>query len=296
MTPRLSEIPDAVAEIDQFPRVDWAVVDRWLKAKFVRTDRRAAALLELVLQWMELLADRLGDDYWINSAPRCVLLTNQPKGEGDDLLRFAEQAVDQIACLLDMKPDARAAPKHVLVRLPSVDLYYTYISHFYPDGEYGGSMGMCVRGGMPHIVFHGASSNDQLIIAHELGHAVLNELNTPAWIEEGVTQIVEEQLAGRHAIQLDHETARDLRAYWHRQGLTDFWSGKSFESPDEGQRFSYELAEILVRLILADHRRVFLRFLEQANREDGGEAAARECLGKSLNDIAATFLGAVSPP
>ena len=125
---------------------------------------------------------------------------------------------------------------------------------------------------------------------------MLNELDAPQWIEEGVSQVVEEQLGGGHAIRLDHETARNLRAYWHRQGLNDFWSGKSFDNPDEGQGFSYQFAEILVRLILEDHRPVFLKFLEQANREDGGEAAAREQLGKSLNDIAATFLGAGSPP
>ena len=150
MTPQLSEIPDAVAEADQMPRVDWAVVDRWLRASFVRTDRRAEAQLEFVLQWLELLADRLGNDYWINSAPRCVLLTNQSRREGDELLRFAERALDQIAHLLDTNPDARGAPKHVLVRLHNIELYYTYISHFYPDGEcVAGPAGLTRRTGSP---------------------------------------------------------------------------------------------------------------------------------------------------
>ena len=296
MTPQLREIPNAVAEADQLPRVNWVVVDRWLEASFVRADRRAGAQLELVLQWLELLAERLGDDYWINSAPRCVLLTNQSRREGDDLLRFAERVLDQIAQLLDTKPDARGAPKHVLVRLDSIELYYTYISYYYSEGEYGGSGGMCIREGMPHIAFPRGRGTEQLVIAHELTHAVLNELDAPHWIEEGVTQIVEQQLAGRPEILLNHETARDLRAYWNSQRLNDFWNGKSFHSPDKGQEFSYQLAEVLVRLILADHRRVFLKFLEEAKREDGGEAAAREHLGKSLNDIAATFLGALSPP
>jgi hypothetical protein len=288
---QLSDIPDAVAEVDQLPRVDWKVMDRWLEANFLRTDRRAEARLELVLQWLELLAERLGDDYWINSSPRCVLLTNQPKREGDDLVRFAERALDQIACLLDMSPDARAAPKHVLVRLHSFELYYTYISHFYPEGEYGGSGGICIREGMPHIALPPSPSCEQSVIVHELVHAVLSELNVPQWIEEGVALILEQGLTGRPEILLNHETARDLRAYWNSHGLNDFWNGKSFHSPDKGQEFSYQLAEILVRLILADHRHAFLKFLRQANHEDGGESAARGHLGKSLNDVAATFLG-----
>lgn len=295
MKARLSEIADAVTEADQLPRIAWAAVDRWLAAHFIRADRRAEARLEIVLQWLELLADRLGDDYWINSAPRCVLLTNQSRPDGDDLLRFAERALDEVARLLDMNPEAGGAPKHVLVRVHSVELYYTYVSHFYPEGEYGGSGGMCIREGMPHIVFQGAPSNEHSLIAHELVHAVLGNLNAPQWIEEGVAQIVEQQLTGQTTLLLDHETADELRTYWHRHGLTDFWSGKSFEDAGEGQRFSYELAEILARLILADHRHVFLKFLEQAKHKDAGEAAAREHLGKSLSDIAAVFLGTGSP-
>ncbi len=293
---QLSNIPDAVAEVDQLPRVDWEVTDRWLEANFLRTERRAEARLELVLQWLELLAEHLGDDYWINSAPRCVLLTNQPRGEGDNLLRFAERALDQIVQLLDTNPDARGAPKHILVRLHSVELYYTYISHFYPDGEYGGSSGMCIREGMPHIAFPRSPAYEHSVIGHELVHAVLSELNVPQWIEEGVALILEQGLTGRPEILLNHETARDLRAYWNNQGLSEFWNGKSFENADRGQGFSYRLAEILVRLILADHRRTFLKFLQQANREDGGEAAACRHLGKSLNDIAASFLGPVPSP
>jgi hypothetical protein len=296
MTLQLSRIPDAVAETDGFPRVDWEIVDRWLTANVVRPERRPEARLEAVLQWLELLAERLGDDYWINSAPRCVLLTNQSRQEGDDLLRFAERALDQIANLLEISPDAPEAPKHILVRLHSVKLYHAYVSHFCPDAEPVGSMSMCVRPGMPHIAFRAAPSYEQTVISGELAYAVLSRLNAPLWIAAGVTLIVEQQVAGRHAIRLDRETARHLHAYWHRHGLADFWSGKSFHSDDEGRGFSYQLAEILMRLILADHRRVFLEFLKQAKREDGGEAAARQQLGKSLDDIAAQYLGEVSPP
>jgi hypothetical protein len=82
-----------------------------------------------------------------------------------------------------------------------------------------------------------------------------------------------------------------LRAYWKRHDLTEFWSGRSFYAADDGQRHSYEIAEILVRLILADHRPQFLDFLNDADRDDAGAAAAMKHFNRSLNDLATIFLG-----
>jgi len=290
MTPQLNEIPNAVAEADQLPRVNWEVVDDWLKRNSPQ-DHLTGAQLELVLQWLELLAERFGDEYWIGSAPRCVLLTNQSEPEGNRLLRFTERALDQVARLLDTNPAARVAPKHILVRLHTIELYYTYISHFYPDGRYGGSGGLCIREGMPHIAFPASSSSQHSVLAHELVHAVLSELDAPQWIEEGVARIVEQQLTDRPPIQLNEATAHHLRAYWNAQGLDEFWNGKSFSSAGKGQELSYQLAEILARLVLTDHRAAFLTFVKKARGEDGGESAAREHLGQSLQEIAAMFLG-----
>jgi len=289
---RLSEIKNAIAEADGLPRVEWAMVDQWIATGYASDDSRNAARLEAVLQWLELLADRLGEDYWINSAPRSILLTSQARSAGDALLRFVERALDQIARLLDVSPEAPGAPKHILLRLHSVEVYYSYINHFHEDGAYGGSAGICIRQGMPHIAFpRSPYGGEEETVAHELTHAVLSEFSAPLWVEEGVAQIVGLQVTGRPATPLNHETARDLRAYWRSHDLAGFWSGESFRAADDGQRHSYELAEILVRLILSDYKRAFLRFLADANGEDGGEAAAVKHFYRPLNEIAATFLG-----
>lgn len=289
---QLDQIENALSIADGLPRVDWDVVEAWLARRYVRTDRRTEARLECVLQWLELLADVFGDDYWINSGRRCVLLTNQTEAAGNDLLRFAEAAVEQIGRLLDVAPEAPRAPKHILIRLHRMDLYYTYISHFYCDGEYGGSGGLYLSAGMPHIAFprspHGV---DETIITHELTHAVMNAFDTPAWVEEGVAQIIQQTLTSVPSARLDHELAGSLRSYWQKHNLADFWSGLSFENADDGQGHSYRLAEILVRLLLADHRPRFLAFLRAATRGDGGAAAAEAVFGQSLPGIAGQFLG-----
>ena len=65
---------------------------------------------------------------------------------------------------------------------------------------------------------------------------------------------------------------------------------------------SYQLAEVLMRLLVADHRprwfglsrerqRRFFAFLQEADRTDCGEAAAQEHLGFGLEQLANQFLG-----
>ena len=75
-------------------------------------------------------------------------------------------------------------------------------------------------------------------------------------------------------------------------GLTDFWSGESFFAADERQKASYQLSEVLTRLIL-DGRNAsrFGEFVGAAERADGGEGAALSVLGYSLNDAVSKFLG-----
>ena len=98
------------------------------------------------------------------------------------------------------------------------------------------------------------------------------------------------------------EDARKHKRYWNRHGLADFWWGEVFFRSGQAQTLGYELAELLVRLLFEDHRpRWFgfdrshyerlLLFLQTADREDGGQAAALEHLGIGLEQLAAQFLG-----
>ncbi len=98
-------------------------------------------------------------------------------------------------------------------------------------------------------------------------------------------------ILGRHAFHVDHELAAKHKKFWTSQSLKGFWSGADFERHGTPTQLSYHLAELLLRLIISDHPKAFRKFLTAARWEDAGEAAAKEHLGRSLGDVASTFLG-----
>ena len=96
------------------------------------------------------------------------------------------------------------------------------------------------------------------IIAHELTHCLLAPLKIPAWLNEGTAVNMEKQLCpgavDRHrGIFVHREAARRRAEFWNAETIQEFWSGKSFNRPDEGCSLSYELAEELTKLIARDY-------------------------------------------
>jgi hypothetical protein len=124
----------------------------------------------------------------------------------------------------------------------------------------------------------------------------------PQWLEEGLAQVFEHDMTGRHLLEVDEEMAARHKRYWGRHGLAAFWSGEAFSRPGKVQELSYQLAEVLVRLLLEDARpgwfgqrkkarQRLMTFLATAAAADWGEAAARDSLGQGLVELAARFLG-----
>lgn len=196
-----------------------------------------------------------------------------------------------------------APGKQVVIAIADRERYYDYVAHFYEEGEYGGTGGLHVREGYPHTVAHGRMFHElEAVIAHELTHAALYPLDMPVWIEEGLTQSNECQIAGRAPLVVDNEVADEQKGFWRSEGLDDFWRGSSFHRPDEGQKLSYQLSEILLRLLFEDFRprwfgfdkeprRKLSAFLGSARSDDCGQAAAEEHLGMTIGQLAAKFLG-----
>jgi hypothetical protein len=193
--------------------------------------------------------------------------------------------------------------KQVVMVLRNQDDYYRYISLYFPEGEHGGSAGVHIREGYPHVALHGkqmwALENT---LAHELTHVSLHHLSMPQWLEEGLAQMFEHDMTGRSLLEVDAEMAGRHKQYWGKHGLCPFWRGEGFSRPGKVQELSYQLAEILVRLLVAESRprwfgwvrepqRRFFAFLGGANVSDCGEAACREHLGFGLSDLAVKFLG-----
>ena len=72
--------------------------------------------------------------------------------------------------------------------------------------------------------------------------------------------------------------------------IQEFWTGRSFNRPDEGQDLSYHLAQFLVQS-LARNFQSFKQFVLQAHFEDSGESAARAVYNNTLGYLIEGVLG-----
>jgi hypothetical protein len=295
------DVSDLITEPDGFPRPDWVRVAERIDLGF-RPDDRPAGWASATRQWLSAVAARIGESFGVFESDHFqVMMVNEPDVAGV-LLRFAEHTRRS---LLDLFPEvARFVEpgKHAVLAFPDPRLYYAYVEAFYPEeGEFGGSGGMHVPAGYPHIVIWGQQVIAlQAILAHELTHAAFHHLGSPAWLEEGITQLVAHAAVGRPGLELTADGARRHKRLWATHGLGPFWWGAGFHRPGGLQQVSYELAEILLRLLIEEHRPGFfgkgkrerlVEFLRHAKATDAGQAAAVEHLRFSLGELASRFLG-----
>jgi hypothetical protein len=164
-----------------------------------------------------------------------------------------------------------------------------------------------VRVGYPHVALFGKELYAlENTLAHELTHVALHRWTMPQWIEEGLAQMFEHDMTGRGVLMLDSEKVARHKRFWQKHGLDAFWSGSGFHAPGKLQELSYQLAEIVVRLMVEDARprwfglareqqQRFFAFLRSAAAEDCGAAACEEHLRVPLGALAARFLGTSEP-
>jgi hypothetical protein len=243
-------------------------------------------------QWLEALVAALGEHYRIVETRSVLLLCARYPDEAASLARLCENTLATVDSVLG-EPAQRLGKLPVFV-FDSQETYYTYISHFYGEGEYGTSGGICIRepgDNDVHIATADSTIGLERTLAHEMVHARLDP-RLPVWVEEGAAEIISRNVARHMPLMLDAAEVRKHQHHWGKYGLGSFWSGESFQRGDRGPLLSYALAEVLVRNILADYRRRFRAFLDDATRDDGGDAAAREHFGLGLADLVTQFLGA----
>lgn len=163
--------------------------------------------------------------------------------------------------------------------------------------------GAQIRNGYLQIVLNGGFAFETgAILAHETLHMTLSHLPMLLWIEEGLAQMFEHDMVERNVILIDEEMASERKRFWKKHTLNDFWHGEGFFKAGKMQNLSYQLAEILTRLLIEEHRprwfgfvkepqRRFFAFLRNAEIRDCGSESAKAHLGMSLSDIASRFLG-----
>lgn len=285
-----------------FPHPDWESLQARVEAE-IPPEQHDAAWNDIVRQWLERIAAVYAGHYQVEESHHFLIVAPAHEFRHLAALKFAEQCRN---FLLEILPGIAAPPgpgKLPIIVLHDRRTYYDYIGAFFEEGTWGESSGVYIRAGYPHIVLWSPTNNENdCVIAHELTHACLTDASLPLWIEEGLAQIVEHDMTGRNLLIVTPEMAQKHKAYWREHGLECFWGGEGFQQLGDAQELSYQLAEILLRLLLDDHRprwfglvrkqqQTLLSFLKDAEASDCGEAAAKDHLGCSLNKLASRFLG-----
>jgi hypothetical protein len=283
------------------PRPQWDVVAAWIASQ-CGADRQRGAWVDALRQWMAALAVAFGDAYASGESPHVLLLAPRRHDMCRLLPQFAESAQARLAALLGDLADLDAPGKQVMLVFGTAADYYRYIAAHYDDGEHATSAGIHIRHGYPHVAAHGASLTAiEATLTHELSHAAVHHLAIPQWLDEGLAQVLARDLTGGH-LRIDREAAERHDAWWNAYGLEPFWRGEAFHSDGEARELAYQLAEILVRLLVEEarprwfgrdrrRRERFRGFVLAAGAADCGAAACTEHLGYGLGDLAGRFLG-----
>jgi hypothetical protein len=267
-------------------------------------------------KWLNTIKDQLGEKYELLESPNFYILT-EPTGEFEkSILKTCEIFRRQILSSLEGIAKDEGYGKNVIIIISDPEAYYKYTSHFFPEGEYSESQGICIHSGYTHTVltpprkFHWIAPSPMELegsyknrvhtmhykqtIVHELTHNFLSHLRLPQWLNEGLTMRVEELILRMKLMHLDKELYERHQNYWNSETIQKFWDGSIWDSADEGFELSYSLAQILWNKIEQDlqaQKPEIQEFVNNANPEDAGEAIFQKVFDHSLGDIVADFLG-----
>jgi hypothetical protein len=248
---------------------------------------------QAALTWLEQLSTAFNVPLQIYESEDFFLLSALQQRPSEVLLGYAQKAKKRNLATLHGIASDEGYGKHVICVLHDEDDYYRYVSEYYPqDGEFAFSGGMFIQQGYGHFVFRqGDMDSMEPTLVHELAHALLSHLPIPAWVNEGLAVNTERRWAPRQSQYKPNEMAYMHAKFWNSETMQEFWSGKSYLRPDEGNALSYDLAQRMIAHIGRDHG-ALANFVNAAVDEDGGQQAARDHLGLSLNEITQEAIGA----
>ena len=291
MEDSLGAIPDAIEFRESLPHPKWDVIATWIE-DHVEAAMRDDIWTQIARDWLSRFCRSLPTGYALHESPEFLLLAaDEPLARR--LLRRSERARRIILDTLDGVASDQGYGKLVVLLFADVDSYYDYVLEFYPEeGEFAASSGIFLDEGYSHFAVCPTVSDEyERIIAHELNHALLRHLPLPLWLNEGVTQVMEDVVMESSDFMIDHEIRGCHREFWNAETIHLFWSGDSFYFPDGVQEFSYHLAEVLFRNLMSDHPKEVKNILNNANFADAGNAAFIDNCNESLSDRVSQFLG-----
>ena len=273
------------------PRPDWARFGEWVEAQPPSADRNAI-WTEPARRWLVELGRALGSEYSVEESVSLILLSSLEKRLARTLLEVGERTRESLLEVMGELGTGKRKGKLGCIAFGSTDAYYGYVSHFWPEGDWGASGGCYLAEGYTHFALNHSEARDrEAAFVHELTHAVVNERRLPLWVEEGITQFVEYSVIPRDFLwNLNRREADRQRRYWRRHGLEGFWTGESFFRP-RSMDHSYSLARILITNMIGRGKEKYMEFVKAARREDAGDAASRAVYGRGVDEWARHFLG-----
>jgi len=282
------KIEGAWQTVEGFPQPDWRCIGKYIGQNY--PDEEHPGIFEQAsFRWVDALRNVLGAEYRIHESKHFLILTTKSPYSSKYTLNVCENILIKIRNHLGSLAWRWTNGKHVILMFEDLDLYYRYISFFYPEeGEFSGSGGVFLNKGYCHTALPPVHDAVPALI-HELTHLSLVHLRIPRWLDEGVAVTTENNVKGWGSSDLDADMSASHKTHWNSETIQNFWSGKSFHSPEES-RLSYSLARILVENMQNDYSHI-KEFIHDANQADHGEASALKHLGVSLNVVAASFLG-----
>lgn len=247
----------------------------------------------LAAGWLDALSQALGGRLRREESANFMLLSALEPRPAKVLLEYLERSLRRVLATLPGIASDEGHGKNLVMVFPDEDTYYRYVANYGSESSEpeAFSGGMFIDAGYGHFVFaEGPFEHMEPLVVHELTHCLVRHLPIPAWLNEGLAVNTEQRFARTQPRYRANELQYLFGRFWNEETIQEFWSGKSFLRPDEGQPLSYELARLLVHLLDKDYERL-ARFCGAALREDAGEAAAQAVFGTGLEELAAVVLG-----
>lgn len=247
------------------------------------------------LEWIARIKKGLGQEYRVHETKNFLLLTQASDRLLDDASEFYERSRRFILQSFPQIAKDEGYGKNVVFMFDTEDDYYDYILPFYPDGEHSQSSGVFLHNGYGHFAFptHDFASYRGVFV-HEFTHLSLAHLPIPTWLNEALAMQTEDRLAGTAPFEMDEELHELHRNYWNEKTIQTYWSGRSFDTPGDPSRLSYNLSQLLMQKIDQDIRPTqekLMNFISSSNWKDAGEKASQVHLGIGVGDLVASFLG-----
>lgn len=281
--------------VNGLPFMDWRAADAWIGGIADEVERQRATE-QAQRAWLLHLREAFGDHFRLHETGQAWVLSSLDNRVAQATADYVARTRERVARVLGQLAGLAAQQRSIVLVMDNDEDYYAYVACYYPDtpteGEvFAFSGGMFVHAGCPHFIVKRADLTAvEPVIAHEMTHSALAHLHLPTWLDEGLAVNTEHRLTGTpRLIYTPHELQRMHERFWGDAEIQQFWSGRSFHRPDDGNLLSYELARILVQQLSRDWPS-FERFVLAVSQDDAGARAAREVLGIELGASVAALM------